>query len=149
MARPDPVGDVPALRPPLVDPKAHRGLTSLGSLLIDDTVDRGQPHVATPNPTARNGEASSPPPTSRNSPRYSGYAQTLPTMRSPSAIAGKTLPRTPSTRNLVVGVGAVEGVSYGDGVARVGLTRGVVYHQKVKANLNRLQTKKNMNLDVD
>ena len=64
-------------------------------------------------------------------------------MRSPSAIAGKTLPRTPSTRNLVVGVGAVEGVSYGDGVARVGLTRGVVYHQKVKANLNRLQTKKN------
>ena len=63
-------------------------------------------------------------------------------MRSPSAIAGKTLPRTPSTRNLVVGVGAVEGVSYGDGVARVGLTRGVVYHQKVKANLNRLQTKK-------
>jgi hypothetical protein len=84
-----------------------------------------------------------PPPTSRNSPRYSGYAQTLPTMRSPSAIAGKTLPRTPSTRNLVVGVGAVEGVSYGDGVARVGLTRGVVYHQKVKANLNRLQTKKN------
>ena len=81
-----------------------------------------------------------PPPASRYSPRYSGYAQTLPTMRSPSAIAGKTLPRTPSTRNLVVGVGAVEGVSYGDGVARVGLTRGVVYHQKVKANLNRLQT---------
>ncbi len=63
-------------------------------------------------------------------------------MQSPSAIAGKTLPRTPSTRNLVVGVGAVEGVSYGDGVARVGLTRGVVYHQKVKANRNRLQTNK-------
>ena len=60
----------------------------------------------------------------------------------PPTHAGKTLPRTPSTRNLVVGVGAVEGVSYGDGVARVGLTRGVVYHQKVKANLNRLQTKK-------
>jgi hypothetical protein len=43
MARPDPAGDVPALRPPLVDPKAHRGLTSLGSLLIDDTVGQGQP----------------------------------------------------------------------------------------------------------
>ena len=43
MARPDPVGDVPALRPPLVDPKAHRGLTPLGSLLIVDTVVQGQP----------------------------------------------------------------------------------------------------------
>ena len=63
-------------------------------------------------------------------------------MRSPSAIAGKTLPGTPSTRNLVVGVGAVEGVSYGDGVARVGLTHGEVYHHSEKANINRLQTKK-------
>ena len=58
-------------------------------------------------------------------------------MRSPSAIAGKTLPGTPSTRNLVVGVGAVEGVSYGDGVARVGLTRGEVYYQLEKANKNK------------
>ena len=39
-------------------------------------------------------------------------------------------------------MGAVEGVSYGDGVARVGLTRGEVYHQLEKANINRLQQKK-------
>ena len=122
MARPDPAGDVPALRPPLVDPKAHRGLTSLGSLLIDDTVGRGQPHVATPHPTARNGEASSPlrpreiPLDTAGTPKPCRPCA----MRSPSAIAGKTLPQTPSTRNLVVGVGAVEGVSYGDSVARVG-----------------------------
>ena len=142
MARPDPAGDVPALRPPLVDPKAHRGLTSLGSLLIDDTVGRGQPHGATPHPTARNGEASSPLRPREIPLATAGTPKPCRPCEVPRPSLGKPLPGTPSTRNLVVGVGAVEGVSYGDGVARVGLTRGVVYHQSEKANLNRLQSKK-------
>ena len=147
MARPDPGGDVPALRPPCRHPicKAHRGLTPLGSLPIDDTVVRARvsPREDTGEPCFPQPEMGKPHSPSGLAifPSLSGYTQTLPTMRSPSAIAGKTLPGTPSTRNLVVGAGAAEWVSHGDGVARVGLTRGVAYHQKEKANLNRLQKK--------
>ena len=132
--------DVPALRPPLVDPMAHRGLTPPRD-------PSGCCYGATGQPAGR--PSKSQPETVKPLPP-SGLAK-FPSLQwvlsnpadhaSPSAIAGKTLTGTPSTRNLVIGVGAVEGVSYGDGVARVGLTRGEVYHQLEKANINRLQQK--------